>query len=128
MQINNNIQSNVLMAQNKPIQKVEDTSAEQVNEKKIGEEKLGEKKYQEISTQQDEMISKIQNNNTNKVDLKNDLEKIENSLKTANNNNDRFKNEDFSKLNANFLKQNEENFKNAQQVNFNQTQIASLLA
>lgn len=126
MQINSSIQSNVLMAQNKPIQKVEDTSAEQVNEKKIGEEKLGEKKYQEISNLQDDMISKAMNN-ANKSDLKEDLAKIEDSLKTATNN-DRMKSEDFSKLNADFLKQNEESFKNAQQVSLNQSQLASLLA
>lgn len=126
MQINNNIQSNVLMAQNKPIQKVEDTSTEQVNEKKIGEEKLGEKKYQEISNLQDDMISKAMNN-ANKSDLKEGLAKIEDSLKTATNN-DRMKSEDFSKLNADFLKQNEESFKNAQQVSLNQSQLASLLA
>ncbi|ULO01648.1 hypothetical protein AVANS_1022 [Campylobacter sp. RM5004] len=126
MQINSSIQSNVLMAQNKPIQKVEDTSAEQVNEKKIGEEKLGEKKYQEISNLQDDMILKAMNN-ANKSDLKEDLAKIEDSLKTATNN-DRMKSEDFSKLNADFLKQNEESFKNAQQVSLNQSQLASLLA
>lgn len=81
------------------------------------EEKIGSKKYQEVLSLQGD----LQKNLSNPTNAVRSLDEINNALKIENN---KFKNEDFSKLNDKFL----DNFKNAHSnVQFSQD-IAKLLA
>lgn len=81
------------------------------------EEKIGSRKYQDVLSLQSDLQKNL-SNNTNSVKS---LDEINNALKIES---DKFKNEDFSKLNDKFL----DNFKNAHSnIQLNQD-MAKLLA